>query len=200
MIFRIPATDFSLATTVECGQAFRWQRRNQAYYGFIGQAAVRATQDGDTLTVETADSRLTADRVIHYFALDLDLDRVLASIDVDAQVHDAITRFRGLRILRQDAWECLASFILSSFNNIKRIQGMIDRLAQTYGEPVAFNGFRGCNFPTAQAIAAAPERRLRELGLGFRAPYLRTTARLIADGHVPLETLHRTEYRVTRST
>jgi N-glycosylase/DNA lyase len=195
----VPAKDFSLKDTLECGQAFRWRASNGAYYGFLSACAVRVRQEDSRLTVETVDSRLTAEHVIRYFALDADLARILASIDVDAQIHDAIARFRGLRILRQDPWECLASFILSSFNNIKRIQGMIERLSQTYGVPVSFNGFRGCSFPTPIAIANAQERRLRELGLGFRAPYLKATARLIADGGLPLETLKRTDYWVTKS-
>ncbi len=191
---------FSLRDTLECGQAFRWRPGARGgYYGFIGGTAVKVSQTGDALTVETTNDQLSPETIRHYFALDLDLPRVLASVDVDGQIHEAIVRFPGLRILRQDSWECLASFILSSFNNIKRIQGMIERLCQAYGAPVAFNGFRGCNFPSAESIANAPERRLRQLGLGFRAPYLRETARLIADGKVPLDVLKRTEYRVTKA-
>ena len=198
-MIQVPATGFSLTKTLECGQAFRWRCHNGAYYGFIHTCAVRVTQDGSRLNVETIDPHLTAEDVSRYFALDVELSAILASIDVDAQIHDAITRHRGLRILRHDPWECLASFICSSYNNIKRIQGMIDRLSQAYGTPAAFNGYQGCTFPSPLAIANAPERRLRELGMGFRAPYLKATARLIADGKLPLETLKRTDYLRTKS-
>ena len=199
MRLELIAQDFSLKDTLECGQAFRWRFKNGAYYGFLGSCAVRVTTDDSRLTVETVDPRLTSDDVTRYFALDVGLAPILASIDVDAQIHEAISRHRGLRILRQDPWECLASFICSSYNNVKRIQGMIDRLSQAYGTPAAFNGFRGCSFPSPIAIASASERRLRELGLGFRAPYLKATARLIADGKLPLETLKRTDYLRTKS-
>jgi len=207
----VPAQDFSLKDTLECGQVFRWKVHHDAYYGFIparpehhgaggSTCAVKVTQDGSPLLIiETADSRLTPEAVTRYFALDVDLARILDSIDADALVHDAITRFRGLRILRQDPWECLASFICSSYNNITRIQGMIERLCLAFGAPAAFNGFRGSSFPTPEAIARASERRLRELGLGFRASYLKATARLIAEGKLPLETLKRTDYQVARS-
>ncbi|MBI3323693.1 MAG: 8-oxoguanine DNA glycosylase, N-terminal domain-containing protein, partial [Candidatus Omnitrophica bacterium] len=107
-MIHIPAQDFSLADTLACGQAFRWHARNGAHYGFIHHCAVRVRHIGSTLTVETVDSSLTAADVIRYFALDLDLAPILASIDADAQIHDAIARHRGLRILRQDPWECLA--------------------------------------------------------------------------------------------
>ncbi len=199
MTLNVPAPAFSLKTTLESGQTFRWRWKHEWYYGFIGPCAVKVKQAGDNLTIETIDPRLSPAHIRRYFALDLDLSPILASIDVDAQIHDAIMRFRGLRVLRQEPWECLASFICSSFNNIKRIEGMIERMSQTFGVPIAFNGFRGCAFPTPEAIARAPERRLRELGLGFRAGYLKATAKLIASGRLPLETLRRTDYRVTKA-
>ncbi len=208
-MFSVSAPEFRLADTLESGQAFRWHFKNTWYYGFIpapnhhdllgASCPAKVKQDGDTLTIDTIDPRVTPELIRHYFALDLNLSEILASVDTDAQIHDAIAKFRGLRILRQDPWECLASFICSSFNNIKRIEGMIDRLTQAYGVPVAFNGFRGSSFPSPEAIARTSERRLRELGLGFRASYLRDTAKMIAGGKLPLETLARVDYHVTRT-
>ncbi|MBI3087827.1 MAG: hypothetical protein HYY91_02950 [Candidatus Omnitrophica bacterium] len=197
----VHAPDFSLRHTLECGQAFRWKftPATGAYYGFIAGAAVRVRQQHDHLAVETIDPNLTAGDVRRYFALDVDLGAILSSLDADAQIHEAIAKFRGLRVLRQDPWECLASFICSAFNNIARIEGMIERLSVHFGVPLAFNGFRGSSFPSAEVLARVPERRLRELGLGFRAPYLKRTARLIAEGKLPLETLRRTDYVVTKS-
>ena len=206
----VQAPDFSLQHTLECGQAFRWRKHPAApgpsgepipvwYDGVIFGCAVRMRQEGETLIAQTLDPSLTAAHLRHYFALDLDLTRVLASIDVDAQIRGAIAQFRGLRVLRQDPWECLASFICSSYNNIKRIEGMIERVSQAYGTSVSFNGFRGCTFPAPETLAAVPERHLRELGLGFRAPYLRATARLVAAGRLPLEQLKTTSYDVARA-
>ncbi len=199
-MFTIPAQDFSLAETLECGQTFRWRRLAAGgYYGWIDGSTVKIHQEGSVLTVASLDPTLTLERVVRYFALDLDLASILSSIDVDAQLHEAIGRHRGLRILRQDPWECLLSFICSSYNNITRIQGMIERLAQAYGTAVGFNGFYGYSFPTPEAIAAATERELRALGLGFRAAYLKATARMIADGGLPLETLRQVSYPVAKT-
>lgn len=205
MRLELEAADFSLRDTLECGQAFRWTAKHGAHYGFIPagpaihgagrhNAAVRVTQTDSRLVVETVDPALSAEDVRRYFALDVDLPAVLTSIDVDGQIHAAIERHRGLRVLRQDPWECLASFICSSFNNIKRIQGIIERLSQAYGEPAAFNGFRGSSFPSPGSIADTPERRLRQLGLGFRAPYLRRAAKRIADGRLRLDHLRAVDY------
>ncbi len=198
-MLHVDAPDFSLQHPLEGGQAFRWRADHGGYYGFIGDSAVKVTQEDSRLRVQTGDARLTAEDIQHYFSLELDLSPILSSVDVDAQIHEAIARFRGLRILRQDPWECLASFICSSYNNIKRIEGMIELLCRNFGMPAAFNGFRGCTFPTPERLAGVSERRLRELGLGFRASYLKATARKVADGKLPLETLKRTDYWVAKS-
>ncbi len=194
----VPAADFSLEATLGSGQSFRWTAHEGWHYGFLGRSVVKIRQEGDRLRYESSDPALTSKRLRHYFALDLNLPEILSSINVDMQVHEAIVRHRGLRILRQDGWETLASFICASFNNIKRIEGMIERLCQAYGDPVSLNGFRGFSFPGPETIARASERQLRSLGLGYRAPYLRATAQGVAEGRLPLEQLRRVEYAATK--
>ncbi len=195
----LPARDFSLEATLASGQSFRWRCHDGWAFGFIGRSVVKLRQEGKVLRYESSDPALTDERVRRYFALDLNLPAILSSIDVDMQIHAAILRHRGLRVLRQDGWETLASFICASFNNIKRIEGMIDRLCQAYGDPVALNGFRGFSFPEPRAVADAPERALRSLGLGYRAPYLRATARLVLDGRLAFDQLRRSGYPATKA-
>jgi N-glycosylase/DNA lyase len=199
MKFEVKAPHFSLRESLECGQAFRWKPCGEAsYYGFISNCAVKVTQQGSSLIVDGINPLLTPALVERYFALDLDLPKILESINVDGQISEAIKRHYGLRILRQDPWECLASFILSSFNNIKRIQLMIERLSQHYGATASFNGFKGSSFPAPEVIAHVSEKTLRALGLGFRAPYLRATAKMVAEEKISLGTLYRTDYFVTK--
>jgi len=194
----VPAEEFSLCATLTSGQTFRWQAVNGDYVGMIGSAVVQVRQEGDRLLYEASDHALTPERLRQYFALDLDLPGILRQIDVDMQVHEAIRRFRGLRVLRQDSWEALASFICASFNNIKRIEGIIEGLCQTFGPPVSLHGVRGFGFPPPEAIAAASDRRLRSLGLGYRAPYLKATARRVADGRLPIAHLRESSYDATK--
>jgi N-glycosylase/DNA lyase len=198
-MIEIAAPEFSLQATLTSGQTFRWTERGGWWYGVLGTAVLKIRQEGDRLCCEASDPSVTAERLGAYLALDLDLPAILSSIDLDFQIHQAIARHRGLRVLRQDSWETLASFILASFNNIKRIEGMIAGLCQTFGDPVSLNGFRSFSFPRPEAIAAAPERRLRSLGLGYRAPYLKTTARLVAEGRLPLAQLRRLDYPAVKS-
>jgi len=197
--FELPAKDFSLESSLSSGQTFRWQAVNgDCFAGFIGSTIVKVRQEGERLLCEASDPAFTPERLRQYFALDLDLADILRQIDVDMQMHDAIHHFRGLRILRQDPWEVLASFICASFNNIKRIEGMVEGLCQAYGRPVSLNGVRGFGFPEPETVAAASERQLRSLGLGYRAPYLKATARLVADGTLPMAHLRRADYAATK--
>ena len=198
-MFEVFATDFSLQATLSSGQTFRWKEHDEWWCGFLCSSVLKVRQDGERLRYESSNSGITPARLTHYFALDLNLPDILSSINVDMQIHQAIRRHRGLRVLRQDGWEALASFICASFNNIKRIEGMIERLCQAYGTPAALNGFRGFTFPSPDAIAGAPERALRALGLGYRAPYLKATARLVADGRLPVDQLRRVEYDAVKA-
>ena len=197
-MFEVLAPEFSLQASLSSGQTFRWHTHNGWTYGFIGPAALTIRQEGDRLFCESSDPRLTESAIRRYFALDLNLPEILSSVDADMQIHQAILRHRGLRVLRQEGWETLASFICASFNNIKRIEGMIERLCQAYGEPVSLNGFRGFGFPRPEVIAGTSERRLRSLGLGYRAPYLKATARLVAEGKLSFAQLRRVDYDATK--
>ncbi len=194
----VSAPAFALRETLASGQTFRWKEHDGWCYGIAGAAALKVRQEGDRLRYETSDPAFTEAHLRAYFALDLNLEEILDSIDRDIQVHQAIARYRGLRVLRQDPWETLASFICASFNNITRIEGMIERLCQAFGDPVSLHGFRGFGFPTAERLASVSERRLRALGLGYRAPYLRAAARLVADRRLPLTHLRRLGYEDTK--
>ena len=208
-----------------------------AFSGWIGSKFARAAQSGPHLLFQGASRR----EVERFFSLDADLAAIARQIDVDPVIHAAVRSRWGLRIIRQEPWECLASFILSSFNNIPRLTGMLDRLASRFGEPVndglslrrgsarasfghpsvvtslslgralpsrmgaggtlparprdvpcADSPTRGLNplfhrFPSPEALARVPERALRNLGLGFRAPYLKAAAQRVASGSVDLE-------------
>ncbi len=192
---QIDAPDFSLRHTLESGQAFRWRCTEGGYVGIVDGGVVEVRQEGPRLLYRSSAPETLNDAWLRrYFALDLDLPVLLRDINRDPQIHEAIRRFRGLRVIRQEPWECLASYILSSFNNIKRIEGMIERLARQFGAPVRLDAYAGHTFPTVEALADAPIETLTDLGLGFRAAYLRDTARAVRDRRVDLAGLRRVSY------
>lgn len=176
--------DYDLAATLTSGQAFRWQRHEQSWAGVLGAHWVRLRSDSSTLTAETAVPVPDWHWLSDYLQLDLDLAEVLRSFPDDAPMRAAVAACRGLRLLRQDPWECLASFILSSTKQIVQIRQIIALLCERYGEPLAAapGWAPAFAFPTAPRLARAPEAELRACKMGFRAPYLLETARLIAAG------------------
>ena len=229
-------SDFDLAVTVRSGQVFRWREETSVQFsGWINFRPVRLRQKGRDLLAEGASPA----EIERFFDLTADFPSIARSIDVDPILHEALQAYWGLRLIRQDPWECLASFILSSFNNIPRITGMIERLCVEFGTPamgpveardrsrstartphrgvrilsrlrspslrsgtVATQPARGllsptphlgshlsalCCFPKPEVLANVPERVLRDLGLGFRAPYLKAAAQAVAGGKADLE-------------
>ncbi len=168
---RINAADFDLAATLECGQAFRWQRGAAGWFtGVVGQRRRRVRQVGNTLE---------GDVDAHYLALDVSLPKIIASFPDDPHLRQAVRQHRGLRVLRQEPWETLASFIASSTKQIVQIRQIVAHLARRFGEPIAEGHYA---FPAVDVIARATHRQLWDCKLGFRAKYLLESARRIDAG------------------
>lgn len=183
MTRRINVADFDLAATLECGQAFRWTRAADGWFvGVVGRRVLRLRQVGQTLEGDVDPD---------YLALDVSLPDVVAAFPHDATLHDALNRHWGLRVLRQEPWETLASFIASSTKQIVQIRQIVAALARRFGEPIA-DGVHA--FPGVATIARATHRQLWDCKLGFRARYLLEAARLIDRGAVNLAAVPAMEY------
>jgi N-glycosylase/DNA lyase len=169
-----PETPFNLDATLDCGQAFRWERAEGAWHGVAGNHAIRIRQDGERLLFAGADEAF----IRRYFALDLDLQAILSSIDRDRRIHAAIGRCRGLRILRQEPFETLISYICATNTNIPAIKKRISLIADRYGRQIQD---KARTFPEAAALAPCSEDELRGCVLGYRAPYACATAAMCAE-------------------
>lgn len=135
-----------------------------------------------------------------YLGLDLDLDGVVATFPDDAPMRASCAACQGLRLLRQPVWECLASFICSSTKQIVQIQQIVSLLCERHGVPVPVPEFHAeaYAFPTVSAIAGCTERHLRDCKLGFRAPYLLSTAQMLESEAVSLEAIEGLETPAAR--
>jgi len=179
------APDFDLATTLDSGQVFHWRADGEGFTGAIGDEPVYVQQRGEVLNFEG----VSAELVTHYFSLDHPLNEICASFPNDTAMNDARSFCRGLRILRQPKWECLATFICSSMKQVAHIRQMSAALRQRFSPAVSFRDHAIYPFPSARTIADSSEKELRACGLGYRAPNLLATARRIAAGEVDIETL-----------
>ena len=181
--------NYDLDATLNSGQAFRWTRHENGWVGVIGSRWVRLASDEHSIIAQAAVPVSEWDWLVEYLQLKADLDAILLTFPQDTPLQEARLACRGLRLLRQNPWECLASFILSSTKQIVQIQQIIALLCETYGEPVpgAAGHPAAYSFPTAERLARATEAGLRGCKMGFRAPYLLETARAIAAKQFDLE-------------
>ena len=177
MTLSLHAPAFSLEQTLESGQFFRYSRSpSGACTVHARRRLFRVEQAGETLFVDGADAAFVRD----FFSLDHDLPAIREALGRDAKLRPALEAHPGLRLLRQDPWECTAAFILSIASNIPRITGNVADLARAYGKTSRLDGTESPDFPTAREMGG--ERELRRLKLGFRASYLVQAARLVQGG------------------
>ena len=183
--------DYDLAATLASGQVFRWRLENGAWTGVIGGRWVRLRAGENSITAETVAPPAGWRWLADYLQTGIDFPAVLKSFPADAPLREAVAACRGLRLLRQEPWECLASFILSSTKQIVQIRQIIALLCERFGAPlpVAPGSPPAFSFPDAARLAAAGEAELRACKMGFRAPYLLAAARAVAGGNVDLDKL-----------
>ena len=188
---QFPAPEYDLAGTLSSGQAFRWRKIGEAWEGVVSGRWVRLGAAKGLIEAELAERTVSWEWLTHYLQLDLELDRVLGEFPQDEPMRRAIAACRGLRLLRQDPWECLASFILSSTKQIVQIQQIVALLCERFGDsvPVREGHPPVFAFPHAARVAAADESELRACKMGFRAPYLKATAEKLVAGEVDLVAL-----------
>jgi N-glycosylase/DNA lyase len=185
---------FDLDFTLCCGQTFRWKKQGDWWYGAVGENVFKVRQSEDKLEFENAGEAF----VRRYFGLNDDLPEIFSQINKDKHMGKAIEEFKGLRILRQDPWECLISYICATYKNIAAIKRMLLRLSRKFGKEVVFDGYSFFTFPTPMKLANATSENLRECELGYRVKYVSQTSKEIFENDYELEHLKKTTYEQAR--
>lgn len=181
------ATDFDLAQTLFCGQCFRWRALpDGSFEGVAGRRVGRLRREGEDLLLEGVTPEEFESFWRGYLDLDTDYAALRALFLTEPGLRDAVREAGGIRVLRQDGWEALASFILSQNNNIKRITGIVERLCAAFGDPLDGENF---SFPGPERLAGLTPDDLAPLRSGFRARYLIDAARRVRSGEVDLSAL-----------
>jgi N-glycosylase/DNA lyase len=197
----LPVCDYDLAATLDSGQVFRWRQNGDSWEGIIGKHFVRLTQASDGIHAGTAVPVTDWQWLCDFLQTETNLAAVLKTFPDDEPMQRAVAACHGLRVLRQEPCECLASFILSSTKQIVQIRQIIALLCERFGEPLCSGGLRPPrdgtqsavtdlrynSFPSPEKIAATTEAELRACKMGFRAPHLLAAARQIAEGKLDLE-------------
>ena len=176
----------------ECGQCFRWDEENdKSYTGIVGRNVVNVKEVENKVIFSSFGVDNLKELVQSYFDLDRDYEKIKEELSkVDKYLAKSIEYGNGIRILNQDLWETIISFIISANNNIPRIKGIINRLSQKYGEKIEWRGKEYYTFPTVEELSKASVEDLRSLGLGFRDIRVYETTHQILSKEVALEKLH----------
>ncbi len=171
----------NLAETLDCGQAFRWfSLPDGRWKGIANNREMILSIDNDTLTLYDTDEDEYEKFWKHYLDLDRDYLNIEALMQKDPTLKKMQELCSGVRVLNQEPWETLCSFIISQNNNIKRIKGIIERLCETFGEKIGDS----YNFPSANTIAKLSLDDLQPLKSGFRAKYILDAAKKVASNEI----------------
>jgi len=190
---------FNLDYTLESGQTFRWQNNGEWWIGIVAGGVLKVRQEGEVLKCVSSSDQLDSAFVRSYFRLDVELDKVLSSIMKDDTISLAIQTFYGLRLIKQDRWECLASFVLATNTNIPRIKKMIQAVCAKFGEPFLFEGGEQRAFPSPEVLSDASPLDLAGCGLGYRASFLKRVAASVVGGTVDFGELPLLGYEEARN-
>ncbi len=188
--------DLDLAQTLDCGQSFRWFETENGFKGIAFGREVTMTLDGDTLFIDNATPEDFENIWKNYLDLELDYGKIRSEIGrIHPVLAEASSYAPGIRILRQEPWEALCTFIISQNNNIKRIKGIVARLCESFGEKIG----SGYSFPTADKLAGLTIQDLEPLRAGFRNKYIIDAAQKVSDGEVNLESCRVLPYDEARA-
>ena len=184
---------FELKDIFECGQCFRWNKeKDGSYTGIIKQGVLNVLKDNDEIVFTGKINGDIKKIVTDYFDLERDYEKIKIELSsIDKYLKQSIEYGKGIRILNQDLWETIISFIISANNNIPRIKGIIERISKKYGKEIIWKGNTYYTFPTPEELKDAKIADFRNLGTGFRDIRIYETTHLILDGKVSFEKMYK---------
>lgn len=188
--------NFSLQQTLDCGQAFRWQKDNGGTWcGIADGKYIELYEEAEDIIISKSNQKDFEEFWIEYFDLKRDYSAIIDSFSENEILKRASVFSSGIRILRQQPWEALCSFIISQNNNIPRIKGIISRLCENFGEKLG-NIYA---FPRAEVLAKLCPEDLAVIKSGFRAKYIIDAAKRVSSGEIDLNSLRCLNYEYARN-
>lgn len=186
---------FELTDIFECGQCFRWNvQADGSYIGVVDNAVIEARKIGQDVVFESNDVDNLEGLVTKYFDLDRDYEKIKQTLsNIDDNLAKSISYGAGIRLLNQDLWETIISFITSANNNIPRIKKIIETLSKTYGKEIEFKGKTYYTFPKPEDMAMVTVEDFRKTGLGFRDKYVYKVVQMVQSGELDLNALEQME-------
>jgi N-glycosylase/DNA lyase len=200
-IFIAAPPPYHLERTLRSGQAFRWTLTPDGARVSVDSSIALVQSAGSRLAVRWIGPAASKPRLSRYLGAGEPLAEIEAALSRDRVLRRLLPHTSGIALMRQDPWECLIAFVISAFNNIPKIQLTIERMSARLGDTVSVaDGHASARtFPSADRLADAPLPLLRKCALGYRAPYVRAIARLVADGNLDLAAVSEMPYARARA-
>ena len=191
---------FELKDIFECGQCFRWnENEDGSYTGVINKGVLNVKKQGKKIIFTGVLDGDIEEIVKFYFDLDKNYEEIKRELsNIDKYLKTSVEYGKGIRILNQDLWETIISFIISANNNIPRIKGIIEKLSKKYGTKIEWNGKKYYTFPTPKQLEKATVEDLRALGTGFRDIRIYETTRKVLNCEFDLEQAHKKDTLTAR--
>jgi N-glycosylase/DNA lyase len=180
----------NIETTINSGQVFLWNKIKDQWIGINGQDIIILNQSPFS-------ARSSSNRINNFFREDDDLKKILSNISSDKIVARSVKQSPGLRLIRQDTFQCYISFICSSNSSIQNIKSMLENLCKKFGTRQEFEGYELDTFPKAEMLAKASMKELVDCRLGFRAKYVKEASQAVDSGKIDFELLKKTDYKTT---
>ena len=175
------------------GQAFRWEKKLNWYYGFIDNKFLKLRIKNNSLEYVCSDDWVAQDKVYDYFGLGIKYDEIFENFD-DELSNVAYQKLQGMRVLNQDPWECLISFIISAWSNVPKISNTLHLLCQKLGRKYILDDMVGYSFPSPIKITGLTDFEMKSFGLGYRSQYVLQTSKIIKEKKILLSDLYNEDY------
>ena len=179
----------NLERTIFCGQAFRWTKKEDgSFHAVVRDKIIDVTQNENEIIFYNSSDEEIKNIIKSYFDLERDYVKICDGLSADKSFKTAFDEYEGIRILRQDSWEALCSFIISQNNNIPRISGIIDRFCRGFGEKLNDEDY---TFPSFEKLKGITAEELAPLRAGFRAKYIADAVQKLYYGEISLEKIQK---------
>jgi len=172
--------------SINSGQVFLWRKNKEFWYGVNGQDILQIDKSGKIKSLRNHKT--------DFFRNKDNFDKIIKSISKDKTVKVAVKKYPGLRIIKQDPFQCLVSFIVSSNSNIQKIKTNLENISQKFGEKAAYKNQEFFLFPSAKTLCKAPINEIKSCGVGYRAKFIKDASKIFDSGEITIEGLQASDY------
>ena len=172
--------------SINSGQVFLWEKQGSDWYGIDGQDVLKINKNGVIKSIRN----LKTD----FFRKNDNMQEIIKSISKDKTVKEAVKEYEGLRLFRQDPFQCLISFIISSNSNIQKIKNSLEKITKKFGKKVKIQNKEFFLFPEPEKIAKATIDEIKSCGVGYRAPFIKEAAKMVTLKKMDFEYLKKCDY------